>query len=75
MYEGISFAGLLIQFLDLFGTMAYAPTGAFKVIEHMYDLVGIIILSSITGVAGGIIRDVLFGKCPPTSLINSFYII
>ena len=65
---------LLIQILDLFGTMAFAVTGAFKAIEHGSDIVGIIILSTITGVAGGVIRDIIFGKFPPTAVINSLYI-
>lgn len=65
---------LLIQILDLFGTMAFAVTGAFKAIEHKSDIVGIIILSTITGVAGGVIRDVIFGKFPPTAVINSLCI-
>ena len=51
-----------IYILDLFGTMAFAVTGAFKAIEHKADIVGIIILATITGVAGGTIRDVIFGK-------------
>ena len=44
-----------IYVLDLFGTMAFAVTGAFKAIEHKADIVGIIILATITGVAGGTI--------------------
>ena len=51
---------LFIQVLDFFGTMAFAVTGAFKAIEHKSDIVGIIFLASITGLAGGIMRDVLF---------------
>ena len=43
---------ILVQILDLFGTMAFAVTGAFKAIEHKSDIVGIVILSTITGVAG-----------------------
>ena len=34
--------------------MAFAVTGAFRAIEHGSDIVGIIILTTITGVAGGI---------------------
>jgi len=44
--------------------MAFAVTGAFKAIEHKSDFVGIILLSTITGVAGGTIRDVVMGKFP-----------
>ena len=66
---------MLIQILDLFGTMAFAVTGAFKAIEHKSDIVGIIILSTITGVAGGVIRDIIFGKFPPTVVINPLYLV
>ena len=61
--------------LDLFGTMAFAVTGAFKAIEHKADIVGIIILATITGVAGGTIRDVILGKELPNSLIDPSYVI
>ena len=66
---------LFIYVLDLFGTMAFAVTGAFKAIEHKADIVGIIILATITGVAGGTIRDVIFGKTLPNSLIDPTYVI
>lgn len=66
---------VLIQILDLFGTMAFAVTGAFKAVEHKSDIVGVLILSTITGVAGGVIRDIIFGKFPPTAVINPLYII
>ena len=64
-----------IYVLDLFGTMAFAVTGAFKAIEHKADIVGIIILATITGVAGGPIRDVIFGTTLPNSLIDPTYVI
>ena len=64
-----------IYILDLFGTMAFAVTGAFKAIEHKADIVGIIILATITGVAGGTIRDIILGKTLPNSLIDPVYVI
>lgn len=66
---------LLIQALDLFGTMAFAVTGAFKAIEHKSDFVGIIILATITGIAGGVLRDIVFGRIPPTAVANPLYLI
>ena len=66
---------LLVQILDLFGTAAFAVTGAFKAIEHKSDIVGIIILATMTGVAGGIIRDVIFGRIPPLAINNPLYLI
>ena len=66
---------LFIYILDLFGTMAFAVTGAFKAIEHKADIVGIIILATITGVAGGTIRDIVLGKTLPNSLVDPIYVI
>ena len=54
--------------------MAFAVTGAFKAIEHKSDIVGIIILATITGVAGGTIRDIILGKFPPNSLLDPAYV-
>jgi len=65
---------VFIYVLDLFGTMAFAVTGAFKAIEHKSDFVGIILLATITGVAGGTIRDVVFGKFP-NSISDPTYVI
>ena len=44
--------------------MAFAVTGAFKAIEKKFDIVGILLLATITGVAGGTIRDVTMGQFP-----------
>lgn len=50
--------------MDLFGTMAFAVTGAFKAIENKSDIVGILLLATITGVAGGTIRDIILRQFP-----------
>jgi uncharacterized membrane protein YeiH len=63
----------IILYLDYFGTMAFAITGAFKAIEQKSDLVGIVILSTVAGLSGGIIRDVLFGRFPPAALSDPTY--
>lgn len=55
---------MFIYILDLFGTMAFAVTGAFKAIENKSDIVGVLLLATITGVAGGVIRDVVMGQFP-----------
>lgn len=57
-------AHVFIYILDLFGTMAFAVTGAFKAIENKSDIVGVFLLATITGVAGGVIRDVVMGQFP-----------
>lgn len=65
---------VFIYILDLFGTMAFAVTGAFKAIEHKSDFVGIILLATITGLAGGTIRDVVMGQFP-NSFADPTYVI
>lgn len=64
----------LIYILDVFGTAAFAVTGAFKATEHKYDIVGIIVLGTMTGTAGGIMRDLLFDVHPPNAISNPVYI-
>ena len=58
----------VIHYLDLFGTMAFAVTGAIKAVEHKLDFFGMIFLAAITGLAGGIIRDVVLGRIPPSGI-------
>ena len=60
-------AEVFIYVLDLFGTAAFAVTGAVKAVEHKGDIFGIIVLATVVGVAGGVTRDVIFGRFP-----NSF---
>ncbi|MBA3285816.1 MAG: trimeric intracellular cation channel family protein [Nitrosopumilus sp.] len=74
-YSTISVFPLIIQLLDFFGTMAFAASGSFKAIEKKSDIVGVIILSIITGLAGGIIRDVIFGRSPPIGIVNPVYLL
>ena len=54
--------------------MAFAVTGAFKAIEKKSDIVGILLLATITGVAGGTIRDVVMGQFP-NSITDPAYVI
>ena len=63
-----------IYVLDLFGTVAFAITGAFKAIEKKFDVVGILLLATITGVAGGTIRDVILGRIP-NSISDPTYVV
>jgi uncharacterized membrane protein YeiH len=64
----------LIQILDLFGTMAFAVTGAIKAVEHRLDIFGVIFLAAITGLAGGIIRDIVLGRIPPIGISELSYV-
>ena len=75
MLTEISFSSeFFIYVLDLFGTVAVAITGSFKAIEKKLDIVGILVLATITGVAGGTIRDVILGRIP-NSIVDPNYVI
>lgn len=67
-------ANFFIHFLDLFGTLAFAVTGAFKAIENKSDIVGVLLLATITGVTGGIMRDVVMGQFP-NSIYDPAYVV
>ncbi len=62
-----------ISILDYLGTAAFAITGASKAIEHKADIFGIIVLATVVGVAGGITRDVIFGRFP-TAFSDPVYV-
>ncbi len=75
MLDSTILSSIPIHFLDLFGTMIFAVTGALKAIEHKLDVVGVVVLSGVAGLAGGIIRDVVLGLTPPSALVDPSYII
>ncbi|MDH3501576.1 MAG: trimeric intracellular cation channel family protein [Nitrosopumilus sp.] len=65
---------VFVYVLDLFGTMAFAVTGAFKAIENKSDVVGILLLATLTGVAGGTMRDIVLGQFP-NSISDPAYVV
>ena len=50
---------------ELVGTIAFALSGALLAIEKRLDLFGILLLSIVTAMGGGTIRDLLLGITPP----------
>ncbi len=64
----------MLLFLDLLGTLAFAFTGAFRAVKHELDWLGVIVLATMTGVGGGLIRDLLLGETPPMALRQPMYI-
>lgn len=51
--------------LDLVGTFVFALSGALKAARHELDWLGVTVLATLTGVGGGMVRDVLLGDTPP----------
>ncbi|OZM73474.1 hypothetical protein CFN78_07935 [Amycolatopsis antarctica] len=54
--------------LELLGLAAFAASGAFAAVWARLDVFGVIIIGLTTALGGGIIRDVLLGINPPTTL-------
>lgn len=59
---------------DIIGTIAFAISGALLGIQRRMDIFGILILALVTAIGGGIVRDVMVGRIPPTSLQTGLYI-
>ena len=51
---------------ELVGTLAFAFSGAMVGIKESMDLFGIVVLSIMTAVGGGILRDLMVGNIPVT---------
>ena len=62
-------------FLEILGTVAFAISGTVVGINHKLDIFGILVMSVITAVGGGIFRDLLLGATPPTALKSPFFIV
>jgi uncharacterized membrane protein YeiH len=56
----------LILVLNLVGTFAFGISGGLAAVRHGLDVFGAVVLASVTGLAGGIMRDVLIGIPPAT---------
>jgi uncharacterized membrane protein YeiH len=66
---------MLITALDVVGTFAFAITGCFKAIKHELDILGLVILGLITGIGGGMVRDVILGIQPAALTTNVYFLI
>ena len=53
-----------LSVIDILGTFAFAVSGAFSAMEKKLDPFGVIILSFVTAIGGGTLRDVLIGDTP-----------
>jgi uncharacterized membrane protein YeiH len=54
--------------VDLIGTFVFAVEGATAAIQGNLDLLGLMVLSFATALAGGVIRDLLIGAVPPGAI-------
>jgi uncharacterized membrane protein YeiH len=56
----------LILWLNLMGTFVFGLSGGLAAVRARLDVVGVVVLSGVVGLAGGITRDLLIGAPPAT---------
>jgi uncharacterized membrane protein YeiH len=56
----------LILWLNLAGTFVFGLSGGLAAVRARLDLFGVVVLSAVVGMAGGITRDLLIGAPPAT---------
>ena len=62
----------LFMVADTFGMVSFAISGAMVAQEAEFNFFGVILLSLITAVGGGVMRDILINKIP-LILVSEFY--
>jgi uncharacterized membrane protein YeiH len=60
--------------LDLLGIFVFAIAGGLVAVRKDLDVFGVLVLAGITGLGGGILRDVLIGATPPAALEDWRYL-
>ena len=66
---------IVLNILSAVGVIAFSVAGALVAIDHRVDLFGVVTLAAITSFGGGMTRDLLMGKLPPTLFTDPFYLI
>ena len=59
--------------VEIVGTIAFALTGVITAIEKKFDILGAIVLGTVTAVGGGIMRDIILGYLPPLAFRHPVY--
>ena len=66
---------IVLNILSAVGVVAFSVAGALVAIDHRVDMFGVVTLASITSFGGGMTRDLLMGKLPPTLFTDPFYLV
>lgn len=66
---------LILFVFEMVGTVAFAISGAMIAIKKRVDIFGVIVLSAMTALGGGIVRDILIGHLPPAMFSDYRYVL
>jgi uncharacterized membrane protein YeiH len=64
-----------LNIIDILGTFAFAVSGVFSAMERKLDPFGTLIISFVTAIGGGTVRDILVGNFPVNWLQNDIAIL
>ena len=59
-----------LYIIDILGTFSFAVSGAFLAMEKKLDPFGVLVLSFVTAIGGGTLRDIMIGSLPVSWLRN-----
>lgn len=59
-----------LHIIDILGTASFAVSGAFLAMQKKLDPFGVLVLSFVTAIGGGTLRDILIGNLPVGWLRN-----
>ena len=59
-----------LMVLDALGSFVFALSGGLLAVEKRFDLFGVLLLSFVVAVTGGITRDLLIGAVPPAAVAS-----
>lgn len=65
----------VLTVLDLLGVAVFAASGALAAVRSRLDVFGVIVLAGVTALGGGVVRDLLLGITPPTTLRQWPYLV
>ena len=65
----------VLSIFEIIGTVAFAAAGALVGIQRRLDVFGVLMLALATAVGGGILRDLLVGRVPPTAFVYPIFTI
>lgn len=61
--------------LELLGVFAFAVSGALLAVRKNFDIIASLLLASLAGLGGGVIRDLIVGDSVPTAFAQPMYLI
>jgi uncharacterized membrane protein YeiH len=65
---------LVLVWLDLAGVFFFAVSGSLLAARKQFDIIGSLLLASVVGLGGGVIRDIIINNGPPAAFTNPAYL-